>query len=282
MTPILLNNAKLLKIVLLSVVLLTATMTHAQKTTWELGAGMGNINTPLYPGTDERKNYFLPYPYLKLETEYFKIDEGIQAFLFQTKDIKLDLTLDLGLPVSSKDSQLRTGMPELNTVIQLGPSLEITLHGSKQAASEFRVEFPLRTAIASDIKHTENIGWVFEPRVTYDKNRLDNNSWSGSITAGLRYATRDYHAYYYDVAPQYATAQRPVFYSDKGFNAWLIDSSATYRTKNMITWFFARYMNLEDSEYEFSPLVNDRNYLMIGAGITWIIAGNKYPEKDTH
>lgn len=270
-----LNMAKNFSLTIILLLFIFSHSAHAQKVLWEMGAGLSNINLPLYPGTDERKNYFLPYPYLKLETDYFKIDEGIQAFIFEAKDIKLDLTLDLGIPVSSDESDLRSSMPKLNTVIQLGPSLEITLAGNKDEASEFRLEFPLRTAIASDVKHTENIGWLFEPRFTYDKNRLDGDSWAWSLTAGLRYASREFHAYYYDVNPQYVTATRPEFYSDKGFNSYLIDGSATYRRDNMIYWLFARYLNMTNAEFEHSPLVNDTNYFMLGAGVTWIIAGNK-------
>ena len=243
---------------------------------WELGVGLGDINVPLYPGTNERKNYLLPYPYLKLETDYIKIDEGIQAYLFKSQNVRLDITLDLGLPVNNGDSKLRSGMPKLNTVFQLGPSLEITLQGGKKKPSELRLELPLRTAIASDIKNTDNIGWLFEPRISYEKNRLANNSWTYSVTAGLRYATKDYHAYYYDVATQYASAQRPAFHADKGFTAYLLDATSTYRHKNIIYWVFARHMNLKDAEYESSPLVNDTSYFMLGAGITWIIAGNKF------
>ena len=265
-----------LNLILLLITLLSSPVCMAQKVLWEIGAGMMDFKAPLYPGTDESKNYLLPYPYLKLETDYIKIDEGIQAFLFQNKNIKLDITLDLGLPVNSKDSRLRNGMPKLNTVLQLGPSLEITLLGGRKEPTELRLELPLRTAIATDIKTTENIGWLIEPRIAYEKNRLDNNSWSYSLTAGLRYATQDFHAYYYDVAPAYATAQRPVFSSDKGFNAYMLDTSATYRKKNMIYWLFVRHLNLHDAEYINSPLVNDASYFMVGAGITWIIAGNKY------
>ncbi|MCW8854327.1 MAG: MipA/OmpV family protein [Gammaproteobacteria bacterium] len=257
-------------------ILFSHQLCNAQAVIWELGAGLGDINAPLYPGTNERKNYLLPYPYLKLETDYIKIDKGIQAYLFKSQTTRLDITLDLGFPVNSDDSTLRAGMEKLNTVFQIGPSLEITLQGGKKEPAELRLEFPLRTAIASDIKNTENIGWLFEPRLSYEKNRLSHNSWTYSVTAGLRYATRDYHAYYYDVEPQYTTAQRPVFYSDKGFTGYLFDASSTYRNKKMIYWLFVRHMNLKDSEYENSPLVNDSSYFMFGMGVTWIITGNKY------
>ena len=265
-----------LKLFIILITLLTNKFCIAQEISWELGVGLGDINAPLYPGTNERKNYLLPYPYFKLETDYIKIDEGIQAFLFKSQNVRLDITLDLGLPVNSDDSSLRSGMPKLNTVFQMGPSLEITLLGGKKEPSELRLELPLRTAIATDIKNTENIGWLFEPRISYEKNRLINDSWTYSVTAGLRYASKDYHAYYYDVEAQYATAQRPVFYADKGFTAYLLDAASTYRHNNIIYWVFARHLNLKDSEYAASPLVNDSSYFMLGAGITWIIAGNKF------
>ena len=43
------------------------------------------------------------------------------------------------------------------------------------------------------------------------------------FTLGLKYATRDFHAYFYDVAPNYATATRPAYASTKGFGGSFIN-----------------------------------------------------------
>lgn len=157
--------------------LFTSQTAFAQKTIWEIGAGISGLTAPHYPGTTSKKNYLIPYPYLTLETDVITIDKGIQAYLFKTEDVRFDVTLDFGLPVNSDESRLRTGMPKLNTVIQFGPSLEITLQGGKKKPSELRLEFPVRTAIATDIKHSENIGWIFEPGISYEKIAL-------ALTAG--------------------------------------------------------------------------------------------------
>lgn len=239
---------------------------------WELGAGLAGFDIPLYVGSSQSKQYLLPVPYAKLTSRYLEIDEGVRGFLFTSPNIRLDISADLGIPVSSDDSNVRKGMPDLNTVFQFGPSVEITLSGSRLDKYELRLELPLRTAIATDIKNTENIGWIFEPRFTYEKRRQNKQGASYSVTLGLQYATRDYNDYYYDVEVQYVTSERAFFESDKGYGGVFTDIVAGWREGGVIFWGLLRYRNLNNAVFENSPLVEEKNYFLFGAGITWVFA----------
>ena len=129
---------------------------QAQKLEWELGGGLAVFDVPLYVGSSQTRQYLLPIPYVKLKSRYFEIDDGIRGFFFTSPNIRLDISADLGVPVNSDDSGVRQGMPDLDAVLQFGPSLEITLSGNRRGENELRLEFPVRAAIATDIKSIEN------------------------------------------------------------------------------------------------------------------------------
>jgi outer membrane protein len=247
---------------------------YAEGIEWELGAGVAGFDIPLYVGSDQNKQYLFPVPYVKLKTDYLEIDEGVRGFLFSSPSMRIDISAGLGVPVRSQDSVARQGMPNLKTVLQLGPSLEITMSGSRSGLDELRLEFPVRGAIATDIKHNEGVGWIFEPRFTYEKRQVNKQGLAYSATIGLRYATSEYHAYYYDVDSVYATAQRPAFSSDKGYSGLITNFVVSWRDDDFLYWWVLRYRNLNNAVYENSPLVEVKDYYSFGVGVTWLFASS--------
>lgn len=239
---------------------------------WELGGGFAGFDIPLYVGSSQSKQYLFPVPYVKLTSRYLEVDEGVRGFFFTSPNVRLDISADLGVPVSSDDSDVRRGMPNLDTVLQFGPSIEITLSGDRRGKNELRLELPVRTAIATDIKNTESIGWIFEPRVTYEKRRQNKQGLSYSATLGLRYSTRKYNAYYYNVEQQFVTPERTFFESDQGYSGVVTNLVAGWREGETIYWILVRYRSLNNAVFENSPLVEENDYFLLGAGIIWVFA----------
>ena len=244
----------------------------AQDFRWEAGVGTIAANLPLYPGSSQTSSYVIPFPYLRIESEYLDLDQGVKSKLFKTSNLRFSLSGGLGVPVNSADSDIRAGIPDLDLVLQLGPSLDIVFDNDKTDAREWRLELPLRVAVATDFSHTQNIGWLLEPRLVYDSDRLRRAGWAYESTTGVRFATDKYHAYYYDVQPQYATPLRPAFESSGGYSGLFSDLIASWRKNNLIYFAWVRYQYLGGSAYEESPLVEDTSYIFIGVGLNWIFA----------
>jgi len=244
----------------------------AMKFSWELGGSIGAFDIPLYIGSAQSRQYILPLPYAKLMSKHFEIDDGVRGFLFRSDKVRLDLSADLSVPVRSKYSVARRDMPNLDTVVQFGPSLEITLAGKYKSENELRLEFPLRAAFSTDVKDTRNIGWLMESVLTYQRKRQQRKADAIKISFGVRYATKDYHQYYYDVAPAFVTPQRGVFTSGGGYSGFFTDAVYGWREGDIIYWVLLRYQNLKGAVYENSPLVEDKNYFLSGVGITWVFA----------
>ena len=259
-------------IILTTLSILYSATTLAKDMEWQLGAGVGVFGLNAYPGSSDIKEYILPMPYFTLVTESLEIGRGIRGFLFKSEDVVLDVSADFGINVNSDDSQVRIGMPDLDSVLQVGPSIEFLLTELKRDKLDVRFEFPLRAAIASDIKYTRNEGWLMEPRFSVEKRRMRQSGLAMKLTMGMKYGTQDFHAYYYDVDPQFATDTRPAYAAEKGYGGSFVKVRASWREGDWIWWALLRYHNLNDAVFEDSPLVEQKNYYVVGAGFAWVFA----------
>ena len=162
---------KLVARLTLLLTLMYSASSSSQDMRWEAGVGLVGINLPLYPGSSQDSAYLIPFPYLRLESRYLDFDQGIEGKLFSSNKLRFSLSGGLGVPVNSADSTARAGMPDLDLVLQLGPSLDVIFDKRSQGAREFRLELPVRLAVATDFSSTRNTGWLFEPRLVYESKR---------------------------------------------------------------------------------------------------------------
>ena len=264
-------NKAVARLILLLTVMYSAS-SSSQDMRWEAGVGLVGVNLPLYPGSSQDAAYLIPFPYLRLESKYLDFDQGIEGRLFSSNKVRFSLSGGLGVPVNSASSTARAGMPDLDLVLQLGPSLDIIFDKRSQGAREFRLELPVRLAVATDFSSTRNTGWLFEPRLVYESKRKHKAGWAYEYLAGVRFATDKYHGYYYDVDPQFATATRPAYSASGGYSGLFTDLVASWRKRSLIYFAWVRYQYLGGVQYEDSPLFEDKNYWFLGIGVNWIYA----------
>ncbi len=258
--------------------LLLPCLSYGNDLFWETGASLSLINAPLYPGSNQNQQFLLPLPYLKIKHPLIEIDRGVRAFIFKNPKLNLNISADLGFPVNSDDSRLRSNMPDLKTVVQIGPALEISLSGHHNSQTELRFDLPLRMAIAGDFKDTESIGWIFEPRFTYRAHHNAQQNLNIVVESGLRFASREYHAYYYDVADAFATSERPAFQTSAGYNGFFSDVGLSWRWHKLTLFSFIRYQNLNRSQFINSPLVEKHSFLLAGISLIYSFSTHHYTQ----
>jgi hypothetical protein len=241
-------------------------------TVWTMGLGLGTFNYHYYPGAEERNQVFLPAPYFTYRSPKFEVDRGIKSFLYNSEEIVIDLSADFGLPVDSDDTIARKGMPDLDFVLQLGPSFEFLLNDRRKNYFDTRFELPVRVAFTVDIGNVDHIGYLVEPRFTFNHRRNSSTGLSQKATLGLKFASDDYYAYYYDVAPEFVTPVRNEYKSDAGFGGSFVNYRLSYKTSDFIYWAFIRYQSLRGAVFENSPLVLQNDYYFFGIGFAWIFA----------
>lgn len=243
-------------------------------TQWTMGIGLGAFNYNYYPGAEERNQLVLPAPYFTYRSPRFEVDRGIKSFIYNSEEIVIDLSADFGLPVRSDDTVARQGMPDLDFVLQFGPSVEFLLNDRNKNYFDARFEMPVRVAFTAEIGNVKNIGYLVEPRFTLNHQRSSRTGLSHKATMGLKFATQEFNAYYYDVAAEFATPVRAEYESDGGFGGSFVNYRISYKTNDFIYWAFMRYQSLRGAEFEDSPLVVQNDYYFLGIGFAWIFASS--------
>ena len=239
---------------------------------WELGLGLAGLTVPDYRGSDKQRGYLLPLPYVQYRGEIFRIDrEGAHGRLFDSERVQLELSVAAGPPARDGNNGARQAMPDIDPTFEAGPSLEIYLTRDRR----WQLQLPWRAVVATDLSHAEGIGWVFAPSLNY--RTRNNNGWGGGVAVGPLYASEEYHDYYYEVAPVFATATRQAYDAPGGYSGSRVTLSASRRFPDFWVGAFARYDALSGAAFEDSPLVKKKSSFMAGVGIAWVLAEAKRP-----
>jgi len=251
----------------------TAISVAEQQPTLELGLGVGGINIPHYRGSDQTEQYIVPFPYVKYTSKRLNIDrEGGRYFLYDFENSKLDISLDFALPVNSGNNRARESMPDLKAIIEVGPRLLFYPYTSEDKAFRVRLGLPLRMAFATNISETESAGFTFSPYIQF---RYFNYTET-ALTIGPFWATEQYHDYFYQIDPEFVTAQRALYDAKGGYGGTKIQFASSKRFKRIWAGIFARYYILNGAVYQDSPLVKQKTSFLVGFGISYIFkSGNK-------
>ena len=239
---------------------------------WEAGAGVAVLDFPDYRGSDERHTLVLPIPYLVYRGDFLKADrDSIRGQLYKDDRLDLHLSVNGSIPVDSGDNSARQGMPDLDPTLEIGPNLTVML--LRTDTTHLNLRFPLRAVIATDLSHARDEGWVFTPQINVDfYDRFPGPGWNFGLAAGPVFANRRYHNYFYGVAPQFATPQRPAYQAAGGYAGmqWIAALSKRYPS-----WWvggFVRADTLSGAVFEDSPLVRQKDGYSVGIAAAWIFS----------
>lgn len=241
-------------------------LTQMSKPKWELGVGVGTLSMPHYRGSDQTAEYIAPIPYFRYSGKRLQVDkEGGRFYFYNSDDVKFDISTAFALPVDSDDNRARTGMTNLNAVVEIGPRIQFSLYQSKNKNLRLRFALPLREAF--ELGQVKDIGWVFSP---YLQIRYFNSGWETAASVGPMWASEEYHDYFYEVAPQYATANRTEYKARAGYSGSRLTLTTSKRFDDIFFGVFARYDDLDGATFIDSPLVKQKNSFMIGVALSWV------------
>ena len=244
----------------------------AEKPLWELGAGLALLQMPDYRGSDKNRLYLLPYPYFIYRGDVLKIDrDRISGRLFKTDRLVLDFSFFGQAPVKSSDNDARRGMPDLDPTFEAGPSLNITLLDNRQEDYKLNLTLPIRAGFSTDFYSLRHEGWVFSPRLVFEKNDLISDTGVNlGISLGPIFADSAYNSYYYSVEPAYAGASRPAYSAGGGYSGSSLTLGMNKGYKQLVFNLFVSVDFLHGAVIEDSPLVKTRASVMSGFSVSWI------------
>jgi outer membrane scaffolding protein for murein synthesis (MipA/OmpV family) len=243
-----------------------------EKPLWELGAGLVVLQMPDYPGSDKNRNYLLPYPYFIYRGDIVKVDrERVSGRIFKTDNVLLDVSLNGQVPVNSSDNDARSGMPDLDSTFEVGPSLNITLIKNQQDRYSLNLTLPVRAVFSTDFSSLSYEGWVFSPRLVFQKSDfIEGSGLNLGISAGPSFADRGYNGYYYSVDPEFAAAARPAYSAGSGYAGSSITLGLNKEYKQLAFNAFVSVTFLQGAVFEDSPLVKRNCSVMSGFAVSWI------------
>ena len=266
----LVNRWRVLVLLLMSVNAPVAWSYHLSL--WELGAGIGSVQTPLYRGAKEETSVTLPFPFLVYRGDFLRVDResGIRGLLVDREKLSLDLSLAASLPVENSDDSPREGMPSLDLLVETGLELEAILWRSDDQKYEFSVVAPWRVVLSLGDPLLDYQGMTFTPFLNYRINRHEEAALTRyNISIGPIYADEDYHDYFYAVDDEFVRSGRPAYDAPGGYGGSRLTIAASRDSKRYFVAAFVRFDSLDGAVFENSPLVETDEYYAVGFAFAW-------------
>ncbi len=236
---------------------------------WEFGAGTFATSQQAYPGSSQRVNRGVLFPYLIYRGKIFRADrEGMGLVAIKTPQMELDIGFAGAFGSNSSDIDARRGMPDLGTLAEFGPRLKWNL-GTGPANGRLRADFAVRGVF--DVSDGfSNKGISFEPKLVYERT---TGAWRYSTSAGLIMVNHRLADTFYGVAPAYATATRPAYKAESGLVAWRLGATVSRQLSPNVRLFgFAQLDSLSGAANNASPLVQKRSGSTLGVGLIYTFA----------
>lgn len=233
----------------------------------EVGIGIATQILADYRGSHRYSPDAIALPYAFFRGKIFKIDQrGARGEFLKTSRWELNLSLDGSLSVGDERNEERRGMPELDSSVEIGPSFNINLTG-ENFDEGWSMRLPVRAVFTVSPDNIESIGFVSNPRLTWRKPNV-GRQWRISINTGPLFASRHYHAYFYDVEQRFTLPDRPVYQSTTGYSGWTNRVSFSRLIHDWRVAIAVRYDALDGATFEDSPLVKTEHY----GAITFAVA----------
>jgi outer membrane scaffolding protein for murein synthesis (MipA/OmpV family) len=185
---------------------------------WRL-AGFGHYGSS-YPASEDYQLNIIPLPYPIYRGKYLRFGDDrenpVTGRLFRRDRIKLDFSFGLGFPVDSDDIEARTGMPDLDLLLEAGPELEMEFASPAIFDGRWFLSLDLRSAFSFDGLDATYQGLVMGPELIYLK-KLARGKDELKIGLTPTFANSKYMGYFYTVDPAFVTPTRPAYQADGGY-----------------------------------------------------------------
>ena len=166
-------------------------------------------------------------------------------------------------------------MPDLDATVEVGPVLVFTLARDRRIDYNYRLQLrlPARAAIATDLSHWHNIGWVFYPHLNLDvRPEFLGGRWNMGFSAGPLYATQKFHQYFYGVPRSSPRPSVPRTRRAAAIPARRSSPAISRRIEKFWVGAYVRYDNLSGAVFDPSPLVKQNYAVAAGMAFAWVFA----------
>jgi hypothetical protein len=187
---------------------------------WEVRlAAFGRYGSS-YPASEESQFNFIPLPFPIYRGRFLRLgddsEKPIQGRVFHTDRFQLNIDFDLNFGSDSDDIDARTGMSDLDFLLEAGPELIMPFLDSDLTKGHMELALQLRGAFSFDGLDPSWRGIVFNPELRWIRPLKQKNQQI-KIRLTPAFASNDYMDYYYGVSPEFATPIRPAYDAKGGY-----------------------------------------------------------------
>jgi outer membrane protein len=185
---------------------------------WRLAA-FANYG-PSYPASKDDQLNVIPLPYPVYRGKFLRLgsdrDKPITGRVFRRDRIKLDFSFGLNFPVDSDEIDVRTDMPDLDLLLEMGPELEFEFARRAVFGGRWFLSLEMRPAFSFDGINPTYQGIVASPEIGYLK-KLPRLKDEIKIRLTPTFANSKYMDFFYTVDPAFAAPGRPAYEADSGY-----------------------------------------------------------------
>lgn len=244
------------------------------KPKWEIGVAALGAYIFDYPGSNQNHFNAVVLPFGIYRSNLLSADQdGVRGKFVKTNRWELNLGASAGFSTRSNKNTDRQGMPDLDYILEFGPSLEYKLglwdRSTLTAVGQVRAAFAARSSI-------RYIGFTAEPELVYVRRQFLHPRMQLRLDGGPKFGFDGFNDYYYDVAPKYATASRPQYSSKNGYLYTSLGARLFFAMTPRLSLFASsQFLVGNGSANTDSPLYkNDFNYAL-SAGFAYSLFVSK-------
>jgi len=202
-----------------------------EKPLWEMNLAAFGRYGPAYPASEDSQINIIPLPFPIYRGRFLRVgddtDKPVTTRIFRRDRIKLDIDFGLNFPVDSDDVDARTGMPDLDLLAEAGPELEFQFAKGPRAGNAF-LALQARGAFSFDGLDPTWRGLIFSSELRYVRPvNHERTEFMARITP--EWAGNEYMDFFYGVAPEYATPERPEYRATGGYLGTKLAFSVKHR-----------------------------------------------------
>ncbi len=244
---------------------------------WELGFGLGAGLSPDYPGSNQSRMHYVPFPTIYFHGKILRSDreEGARARVVNKPIFGIDVSGGGGFPIKSGDNRAREGMPDLEWLGEVGPRLWLRLHDSR--GQLWRAFLAGRAALSSDLKRFTARGFVIAPGVGFEHKNIFGQKFSFFSKLSAEFATKDYNDYFYSVEAASVRAGRPEYHAVAGYLGTYLTHGLRYGSHDFNVVAGVSMMSHDGSANRESPLFKSEFNMAFFVGFAWFFYHSEKP-----
>lgn len=248
---------------------------------WNYGIGLGAIQYAQYPSSNQYWTLAVPAPTFQYLGKVLRADDrdGAHIYLYKGDDWNLELS-GAGYPaLSSSDNSARKGMADLPWLIALGPQLV------KKFGNGYIFSLGLYQGVTTDFKMTRVSGNILDARISYEWSNpmgawgflTEDGKTFGRLTLAMKGGSREFHALYFEVPTENATADRPAYEAKGGVLSSEMNYYQNFKSGRASFYIGGSLASYQNSVNRQSPLHKSDINLSALIGINYILGESKNP-----